>query len=382
MSLEWVIVHYIGKVCPYIYIVIEKQDTMLPLHTLLNQLTILQCLTVEQRLQKTVSFDSKALLVFNSMMLGQTAEEIKAECNLTDENYPKYERPIYNCILEVYGIKAKSYKDNLLTESYYAINETAYSSDEEKAKCLEQVFHQLKKNNIEQESTELLLELHKLHLGTPLQAVYSHLYEKYKNIREANNTAFKLFISLNKKLGSFLKNRNNIDLTRKLILDYKAIRQLNETAENNTLIAILNLCKLMLSTIGNQKQLLKEDNITEDELLKVCKHDIERLPLGVEQYFLQNIVTQIDLLQNKEELVSYNNSNHIESRHIRFTEPNNFSFPNEVYQQIEKDNKIAARVATLKNRKKKRANASFPLAMKYKINSFSFSGGSWSTQST
>ena len=356
---------------------------MLPLHTLLNQLSILQCLTVEQLLQKTVSYDSKALLVFNSMMLGQTAEEIKAECHLTDENYPKYERPIYNCILEVYGIKAKSVKDNLLAEAYYAVNETVYSSDEEKAKNLERIFHQLKKNKIEQESADLLLELHKLHLGTPLQAVYSHLYDKYKNIRQANNTAFKIFIGLNKKLSSLLKNRKNEDLARKMILDYKSIRQLNDGSENRTLTAILNLSKLLLSTIGNQKQLLREDSISEEVLLDICKHDIAEMPMGVEQYFLQNILDQIELLQNKEELISYHNSYQIKSKHIRFTEPNNFNFPSEVYQQIDKDIKIAAKVAAIRSNKRKRTKAtSFPLAMKYKINSFSFSGGSWSAQST
>lgn len=355
---------------------------MLPLHTLLNQLTILQSLKVEQLLQSTVSFDSKALLVFNSMLLGQTAEEIKAECHLTDENYPKYERPIYNCILEVYGIKAKSNRDILLTEAYYAVNETVYSSNEEKAKNLERIFHQLKKNNIEQESADLLLALHKLHLGTPLQAVYSHLYEKYKNIRHANNSAFKIFSGLNKKLSSYLKNKNNTDLIKKMIVDYKLIRQLNESSENKTLESILNLSKLMLATLGNQKQLLKEESISEEKLLKICKANVECLPMGVEQYFLKNIVTQIDLLLNKEELISYYSSFENERLQSKFTEPNNFSFPNEVYQQINKDIKIAEKVAAFQIEKKKRAKVNFPLAMKYKINSFSFSGDSWSAQST
>ena len=127
----------------------------------------------------------------------------------------------------------------------------------------------LKKHNIEQESADLLLALHKLHLGTPLQAVYSHLYDKYKKIRQANNSAFKIFTGLNKKLSSFLKNKNNTDLTRKMISDYKLIRQLNESFENRTLTAILNLSRLMLSAIGQQKQLLREDNITEEELLEI-----------------------------------------------------------------------------------------------------------------
>jgi len=225
------------------------------------------------------------------------------------------------------------------------------------------------------------LELHKLHLGTPLQAFYSHLYDKYKKIRQANNSAFKIFIGLNKKLSSFLKNRTNEDLTRKMIMDYKLIRQLNESSENRTLTAVLNLSKLMLSTIGNQKQLLREDNISEQSLLAICKSDIADLPFGVEQYFLQNILAQVDLLQNKEELTSFDNTYQLKSSHVRFTEPNNFSFPAEVYQQIDKDIKIAEKVAILRNKSRKRTKASFPLAMKYKINSFSFSGGSWSTQS-
>jgi len=359
---------------------------MLPLHILLKQLTTLQSLTVERLLQESVSFDSKALLVFNSMMLGQNAEEIKAECHLTDDNYPKYERPIYNCILEIYGVKANTVKDNLLIETYYAVNETVYNNEDEKAKNLERIFHQLKKNQIEQESVDLLLALHKLHLGTPLQAVYSHLYDKYKKIKQANNTAIEIFVGLNKKLTSYLKNRSNDDIARKMILDYKSIRQLNGEAENRSLSTILNVSRLLLASIGNQKQLLKDDNIDEVVLLSNCKNDVDNLPFGVERYFMQNIIMQIEMLQNTEELVSRKEkeTKSIKSAHVRFTEPYNFSFPNEVYQQIDKDYKIAAELAAYRNNKKKRSLPKLPFTSSVgrNINSFSFSGDSWSIPST
>lgn len=349
---------------------------MLPLHILLKQLTTLQSLTVERLLQESVSFDSKVLLVFNSMMLGQNADEIKAECHLTDENYPKYERPIYNCILDLYGIKALSAKDNLLIETYYAVNETVYNNEDEKAKNLERIFHQLKKYQIEQESVDLLLELHKLHLGTPLQAVYSHLYDKYKKIQQANNAAIKVFIGLNKKLASYLKNINNKDLVRKMILDYKLIRQINNEAENSTLSTILNVSKLLLSSIGNQKQLLKENTIDEVALLLNCKDEIENLPFGVERYFLQNIIMQVELLCSKNKIACKDNMNH-----LRFTEAYNFCFPSEVFQQINKDNKVAAELTAFR-KKHSMPQLAFKRAVGRKINSFSFSGDSWSIPST
>ena len=102
----------------------------------------------------------------------------------------------------------------------------------------------------------------------------------------------------------------------------------------------------------------------------------------MEQYFLKNIVTQIDLLLNKEEIINNYNIYQTNFKKNHFTEPNNFSFPNEVYKQVNNAIKIAEKVAAFQIKKKKRAQIKFPLAMKYKINSFSFSGDSWSTQST
>jgi hypothetical protein len=93
---------------------------------------------------------------------------------------------------------------------------------------------------------------------------------------------------------------------------------------------------------------------------------------------------QIEMLQNTEELVSYTETYSVKA-HVRFTEPYNFSFPMEVYQQIDNDLKVAAELAAYRNNKKKHRllpKLPFTSSVGRNINSFSFSGGSWSIPST
>lgn len=310
---------------------------MLPLQKLINQLSTMQSLQLERMLQKTVSFDSKSLLVFNSLMLGLNKEEIIRECSLNDDNYPKYERPIYNCLLELYGLTPITAKDEFMNVIYYAINELEDETDE-KAFNLEKLFHELTKHNIEQEATEILFSLYKLHIGTPLQTVYYHLYSKYNEINQANANAFDLFEELNNLLDEYLTGNQNQEALhfqiRNMIKVYKEIRNLYHAYENRTLLAILNNSKLILTSICGQKQLLKDQNISVNELYTLCQKNIVDLPFGIERYFLKNIYDQLKILTLVESNSSKSLNYAFPLMHKRFSEAHNFGFPKKIFKTI------------------------------------------------
>ena len=262
----------------------------------------MQQLIVERKLQQQVSYNSSSLLVFNCLMLGQKKNEIIEECMLNEKNYPKYERPIYNCILDLFELKASNAKDNILTEVHYAIYEQSYESNTAKVKALENLFHQMKRYGIEQESAPLLKEMRDLSIGSPLYAVYHHLYNKYTDIAECNEEIFKSFAVLNTKLYAFIDDDNSEISTKDLVKEYKTIRTLHHSAENKTSETVLNFAMLLLATYAGQKQLLLDNKIELKDLFTLCRSQINDLPFGIERFYLNNIFHQttkyaIDVLE-------------------------------------------------------------------------------------
>lgn len=262
---------------------------MLPVSTLLNQLTTKQQLAVETDLQSKVAYNSSSLSVFSSMLMGESKKEILASCVLDNNNYPKKERPIYQAILDFYGLKAESSRDQFLADVYFAIHEEKFESKAKKVKRLEGLFHQMKRYELEQESAELLQELEKCSIGTPLHAVYDHLYNKYNEIEINNNKAYTAFDKLNTKVSDYL-GENLKDYTIKdLVSGYKEIRNIHNNNENRVSECIVNSTMLLLANHCGQTQLLNENKWTLSELFETCKAQIETLPFSIERMFLKNI---------------------------------------------------------------------------------------------
>ncbi len=262
---------------------------MLSVSTLLNQLTTMQQLAVETDLQSKVAYNSSTLSVFSSMLFGESKKEILESCVLDNNNYPKKERPIFQAILDFYGLKAESSRDQFLADVYFAIHEEKYESKAKKVTRLEGLFHQMKRYELEQESAELLNELEKSSIGTPLHAVYDHLYNKYNEIEINNNKAYTAFEKLNSKISDFL-GENLKDYTIKdLVAGYKEIRNIHLENENRVSACILNTSMLVLANHCGQTQLLNENKWTLSELFETCKAQIETLPFSIERMFMKNI---------------------------------------------------------------------------------------------
>ncbi|MFT6165555.1 MAG: hypothetical protein ACJASF_000234 [Vicingaceae bacterium] len=262
---------------------------MLAVSTLLNQLTTMQQLVVENDLQSKVAYNSSTLSVYSSMLLGESRKEILASCTLDQNNYPKKERPIIQAILDFYGLKAENSKDQFLSVVYFAIHEEQYVSRVQKVKRLEDLFHQMKRYELEQESALLLQELEKSSVGTPLHAVYEHLFNKYHEMEINNTKAYIAFEKLNLKISEFLGENMKDYKIRDLIKGYKEIRSIHNDNENRVSECILNTSMLLLANYCGQTQLLNENKWTLSQLFETCKSQIENLPFSVERMFMKNI---------------------------------------------------------------------------------------------
>ena len=296
---------------------------MLPLHTLLKQLTNEQLLLLESNLQQAVSFNNKTLLIFNCAMIGLNTDETIKECCMSTKAYYKYSRAIYNTVNDLFGLKAESQADKLLAEVHYAIHNEEFKTDKERAERLELFFHLLKKNQLEQESYLLLAELNLIYKGSPLEAVYNHLHLKYSKFRKANEKAFDFFIEFNKKLSNYcfgltMEEKEKAVLVKGMIQDYRVLRAMMELNENNTLKAIFLLLKLSLVQICEQKQLLLEGQSDLSQLIEESRATIDSLPFGIGKSFLKDIFLQLEIYSTASQNKNYtaasqqNNNNYFD----------------------------------------------------------------------
>lgn len=262
---------------------------MLTVSTLLNQLNTRQQLAIETDLQSKVAYNSSSLSVFSSMLFGESKSEILASCVLDNNNYPRKERPIFQAIIDFYGLKADNSRDQFWADVYFAIHEETYESRVQKVKRLENLFHQMKRFELEEDSAELLNELEKLSIGTPLHTVYEHLFIKYNEIEINNRKAYLAFENLNVKLSDYLDLNAKEHTLQDLIQAFKQIRTIHHSNENRISECILNTSMLLLANYCGQTQLLKENKWTLNALFATCKTQIEKLPFGVERFFMKNI---------------------------------------------------------------------------------------------
>jgi len=262
---------------------------MLATSTLLNQLTTKQQLIIASAIKAKVAHNSATLHLFQSMLSGNSENQISNSYNLCPNDYAKKERPIFQVILDFYKLKPSSSRDQVLSDVYYAIHEEAYESNAKKAKRLEGLFHQMKRYEMEQESAPLLNALMQASEGTPLHTVYEHLYNKYCNMEANNLIAYATFEKLNTKVSDFIGNNSKGHSVRNLISEFKKIRAIHRKNENRVSECIVNTSMLMLAIHCEQSQLLRESKWTVSELFETCKSQIENLPFGVERMFFKNI---------------------------------------------------------------------------------------------
>tara|TARA_B100001109_G_C18862085_1_gene474582 strand:- start:986 stop:2011 length:1026 start_codon:yes stop_codon:yes gene_type:complete len=269
---------------------------MLNIEEIVKTLKEDQAQSIANSLGQNCSYSDVSLEIFKCYREGKSATETANELELDFNAFVIFERIIYRCILNYYGEVDKDYKDLLLTSVFYAVYGSQQKEKREKIQELEDLFHKMKQYQIEEASDFLLAEIYELQKGSPLEAVYAHLKQKYSNQASENTKLIEAFKALNSKLSSSTKTS-----TKTLIANYRLIRNLVNDNPNRISRAILQLARLSLVIVADQVQLLKEDNINKEELLSTCKSSVNEIYFGFLRFYLKNILEQIEvifLLQN------------------------------------------------------------------------------------
>lgn len=267
---------------------------MISLPYIFSTLTTLQLAKVERSVQKQVNYDSPTLTILNGLLLGESKDEIIENSLIDASIYHKYSRPIYNSILELFQLKPITSRDNFLSKMHYAVHEENYKNEESKTRTLEQLFHELKRYGMEQESAPVLKELVYLNRVSPLKAVYKHLEEKYTHYNQNNFKAIQIFEKFNQDFSDFFSNPDSEISIKELKQSFKNIRLINSYTENNTSKSLVSLSKLILVVYCDQKQLLKENSkLTTKKLFFETLKNVNAMPFGLERFYLLNIMKQV-----------------------------------------------------------------------------------------
>jgi hypothetical protein len=190
----------------------------------------------------------------------------------------------------------------------------------------------MKRYGVEQQSADLLGQLHQLNLDSPLEAVYSHLHNKYVEIEKANREILNIFTDLN---SMFAGLESNITETRDLVYLYKQIRALHLNHKNHTSQVVLNTTKASLVLLANQKQLLKDGSHNLGQLLSDCKNGVEGLPFGFMRFYLKNIVDQLRIMfKYQQNQIEEAKSIYTNCKSKNFYNANNLNFPSKELRSI------------------------------------------------
>ncbi len=290
---------------------------------------------VRENLASDQAFSKYSLLILEAYEKGQGNEPTQNALNLKPIPFKVFERSIFRSILSFYQMEDISVKDLIDTSIFYSLYGSNQKSAKEHSKELELLFHSMKQFGIEQESEELLNALHQLNIGTPLEAVYAHLAEKYQGMAAKNKEILNIFQELNGGLQSYLLEDFNETSLKASISSYKKIRSIYQDNKNGTSNTIYCLSKLMLVVFANQKQLLFDGGQELGELIKLVKKLIDEMPFGMDKFYLQNIFshTYTKHLKNNghnevaQQIISKNKKTNL-------IEAWNFGFPNQVSEKF------------------------------------------------
>jgi hypothetical protein len=301
---------------------------MLSVIEIVQQLNKSQAKQLCLMLAKDNAYAELTLPIFNAYRNGENELSTQRSSNLNYNSFKIIERLIYRTILSFYDVEDISVKDLIQTTLFYAIYGSTQKSKNQKKIELEDLFHQLKRFQIDQQAAPLLKELTTYYKDTQLESVYNYMYGYYTKVEATNQRVIKLYVQFNQKLTDY-QDEGNQSVLKELIVIYKQIRTLFIKNENPTAASFYYLCKLSLAILSDQKQILRDGSWEVEDLLSQSKHLIQELPFGMMRFYLQNIVTMIDVTHlyknglKQEASMLYNNITR-----SKLTQAYNFAFPN------------------------------------------------------
>lgn len=300
----------------------------------LIQLNPLHAKAIRQELAKDEGYNQYTLFIFDAFLNHKEAHSIQEELKINEKSFKLFERSIGKAIFEYYNIEDKTVQDLIFSSIFYSLYGSSHKNEQSRTEELEQLFHTMKQFNIEEASAPLLQALKEVNIGSPLEAVYTHLFNKYSTISAEIDEMIAHFSRMNGILGIYEKESENKTLLKKqLISAYKSIRAIAENHQNNTSAVILNLAKLVCVVFAKQDQLLKDGNTNLGTLITSTNLLIDKLPFGIDRFYFRNVYHHIyarHLANVDKQEIAKVLLNKVD--HKALFEAQNFNFPNELSQ--------------------------------------------------
>lgn len=242
-------------------------------------------------LKENHSYADVSLTLFNAYYKEDQLKIEEIKSSLNDQTFKIFERIIYRTCLEYFNLKDTHYQELILTTMFYLLYGSGEKDRAKRDDRLTNIFNQLKFYGIEEVSVSLLEQLVGLNQNTPLKTVYQHLVKKYKKL---NQISYRL-IDLLEELNASFNERKSEELIRKQIKIYKQIRRLANDHASPINRCIFQLSLLNMCIEADQRQLINSQKETLEELLKSCKDSIKKLPFGFIKFYLNNILSYLEI---------------------------------------------------------------------------------------
>lgn len=306
---------------------------MLSVIEIVQQLTKVQAKQLRLVLAKDKAYAEMTLPIFDAYRNGESEQSAQQRSNLKTNAFKIIERLIYKSVLAFYHIEDVTVKELLQTTLFYALYGSAQKSKSQRKAELEDLFHQLKRFQIEQQAAPLLEQLAGYYENTQLESVYKYMHDFYTKVDQTNREIIQKYKEFNQKLTAYLFEGKETNYVKELIVDYKQIRSLYRKNENPTAASFCYLCKLSLAVLAHQNQILRDGNWEIEDLLSQSKYMIQELPFGMMRFYLQNIIGMIEvsfLYDQGFEKEAHNLYHRLNK--AKQTQAYNFAFPNNYLQ--------------------------------------------------
>ncbi len=285
--------------------------------------------SVRSILENDEGYNKYTLVIFDAYLSNASEDEVMQSLGLSEKSFKVFERSIENSIFEFYGLEGKKIQDLIFSSIFYSQYGSSSKSVQDQCAELEELFHNMKQLQIEQASAPLLKFLTNLAVNTPLEPVYAHLYEKYNQIDLQIENMLTLFSQLNQNIEDLLAEFNFKIASNHSLKLLDQIQNIANEVDNHSSHVIIALSKLNIAVFGNSSILDDEFNL--DDTIAFVESTIDKLPFGLDRFYLNNVFTHIYchhlVNEGKLEIAADIISNESE-RHL--FEASNFDFPNHI----------------------------------------------------
>lgn len=263
---------------------------MKSINHILNNLTPSHIQDIRKSLQEESRFNKYSISIFDLYLQGHSESRVIAALNLNDRNFKTFERSIEKMIFQFYNIETQKYEDLIFSSIFYSLHTHSENKNALIAE-LEELFHNMKQMKIDQAATPILRKLKELSADTPLEPLYTHLYQQYQASENNIIEMLRLLTVIFSKVEKLAYYSNDKALNSYCYAIAEQMEVLRAQEDNHTAQVIYEIARLSLYIFSHKK--LNWENYDAMKCLNEVGQLVKKLPLDIYRFYLENIHIQL-----------------------------------------------------------------------------------------